>query len=95
LSKKLDYKNAKFTIIEVISSHSYRLDTPPRIHNVFYTTLLRPAVNDPLPFQAIYDNQPPPLIIRGEEEYGVEAILNKRVKRVGRGLRLKYLVKWN
>jgi hypothetical protein len=95
LSKKLDHKNAKFTIIEVISSHSYRLDTPPGIHNVFHTTLLRPAANDPLPFQATYDNQPPPLIIGGEEEYGVEAILDERVKRVGRGSRLEYLVKWN
>jgi hypothetical protein len=41
----------------------------------------------------MYNNQPLPLIIRGEEEYKVKVILDKRVKRVGRGLRLKYLVK--
>jgi hypothetical protein len=41
----------------------------------------------------MYNNQPLPLIIRGEEEYRVKAILDKRVKRVGRGLRLEYLVK--
>jgi hypothetical protein len=40
LSKKLDYKNTKFTIIKVINSYSYWLSTPSRIHNVFYTTLL-------------------------------------------------------
>jgi hypothetical protein len=43
----------------------------------------------------MYDNQPPPLIIGGEEEYRVEVILDKRVKRVGHRLRLEYLVKWN
>jgi hypothetical protein len=95
LSKKLDHKNAKFTVIEVISSHSYRLNTPAGIHNVFHTTLLRPAADDPFPSQATYDNQPLPLIIGGEEEYGVEAILDERVKRIGRGSRLEYLVKWN
>src|SRR4030088_1636997 len=30
-SKKLDARHAKFTVTEVIGSHSYRLDTPPGI----------------------------------------------------------------
>jgi hypothetical protein len=47
LLKKLDYKNTKFIIIEVISSYSYWLNTPPRIYNIFYITLLRPAINNP------------------------------------------------
>ena len=29
--KKLDVRNAKFTVLEMISSHSYRLDTPPGV----------------------------------------------------------------
>ena len=95
LLKKLDYKNTKFTIIKVISSYSYRLSTPPRIYNIFYITLLQPAVNNPFPSQAIYNNQPLSLIIKGEEKYRVKVILNKRVKRVGRRSRLKYLVKQN
>jgi hypothetical protein len=41
----------------------------------------------------MYNNQPLPLIIGGEEEYRVKAIFNKRVKRVGHGSRLEYLVK--
>ena len=41
--RKLDARYAKFTILEVIGSHSFRLDTPPGIHNVFHTRLLRPA----------------------------------------------------
>jgi len=47
-SKTLDVRNAKYTVTEVIGSHSYRLDTPPGISNVFYSQLLRLANNDPL-----------------------------------------------
>jgi hypothetical protein len=48
-SKKLNAKHAKFTIIEVIGSYSYKLDTPPRRSPIFYSRLLRPAASDPLP----------------------------------------------
>jgi hypothetical protein len=37
ISKKLDWKHVKFTVLEVIGTHSYRLDTPPGIHNVFHS----------------------------------------------------------
>ena len=47
-SKKLDDKYAKYTITEVVGSHSYRLNTPPGIYNVFYSILLRSASYDPL-----------------------------------------------
>ncbi|KAF4624767.1 hypothetical protein G7Y89_g13402 [Cudoniella acicularis] len=47
-SKTLDVRNAKYTVIEVIGSYSYRLDTPPGISNVFYSQLLRLANDDPL-----------------------------------------------
>jgi hypothetical protein len=53
--KKLDWINAKYIIIEVISSHNYRLNTPPGIHNVFHTTHLRRASDDPLPSQTSDD----------------------------------------
>ena len=48
-SKKLDAKYAKYTVTEIVSSHSYRLDTPPGIHNVFYIRLLKLAKSSPLP----------------------------------------------
>ena len=47
--KKLDWKNVKYTVLEVISSHSYRLDTPPGIHDVFHASLLKRAAADPFP----------------------------------------------
>ena len=45
--KKLDWKNAKYTVLEVISSHSYRLDIPPGIYDVFHASLLKCAAADP------------------------------------------------
>ena len=48
-SKKFNSKTAKYTVIEVISSYSYRLNTPRGIYNVFYSRLLRPVTTDPLP----------------------------------------------
>ena len=94
-SKKLDARHAKFTVLEKIGSHAYRLDTPTGIHNVFHTYLLRPAADDPFPSQKQTDWQPPAIINdEGEEEWEVERILQERKKRVGRGFRHEFLVKW-
>jgi hypothetical protein len=94
-SKKLDDKNAKFTVIEVISSHAYRLNTPPGIDNVFHVSLLRPASSDPLPSQVVTEYQPPAITTDiGEEEFEVEEILRARTRKIGRGTRREVLVKW-
>ncbi|KAF4310821.1 hypothetical protein GTA08_BOTSDO13627 [Botryosphaeria dothidea] len=64
-SKKLDNKAAKFTVIEVVGSYSYKLDIPGAVHNVFNVDLLRPAGTDPLPSQVQDDYQPPPVQVDG------------------------------
>jgi hypothetical protein len=48
-SKKLDYKHAKFTVLEKIGTHAYWLDVLGSIHNIFHTALLRPASENPFP----------------------------------------------
>ena len=89
--KKLDAKHAKYTILEIVGSHSYRLDTPPGIHDVFHSQLLRSASYDPLPSQAQDDSQPQPQLVGDEEEYDVEEVLDEKLLRQGRR---KLLVKW-
>lgn len=92
-SKKLDDRYAKFTVTEVIGSHSYKLDTPPGIHNVFHSRLLRPVKSSPLPGQVVHESQPPAMLVDGTQMYDVECILDQK-KAPGRGNKLKYLVKW-
>ena len=93
-SKKLDAKQAKYTVLEVVGTHSYRLDTPPGIHNVFHSQLLRPASYDSLVGQEQDDTQPNPEILEDDEEYVVERILDEKTVQRGRGRATKLLVKW-
>jgi hypothetical protein len=95
-SKKLSDQHAQYKVTEVISGHAYRLDVPTGVHNVFNVRLLRPAAMDPFPSQQLDDTQPPPIMVDDEEEYGVEKIMDERMKRKrGRGAPKKeYLVKW-
>lgn len=92
-TKKLDAKYAKYTILKAIGSHSFRLDTPPGIHNVFYSRLLKLAVTNPFPSQKQDDAQKGPTLIGDQEEYEIEEILDEKRAR-GRGQRLHYLIKW-
>ena len=88
--KKLDWKNAKYTVLKVISSHSYRLDIPPGIHNVFHASLLKRAAENPFPNQRQDDSRPPAIIVDGEEEWEVGRILRRRTK----GRQRQVLMKW-
>ena len=67
-------------VLEVISSHSYRLDTPPGIHDVFHASLLKRAAADPFLNQYQDDLRPPVIMVDGEEKWEVDCILRKRVK---------------
>jgi ribosomal protein L21E len=93
-SRKLDWKSAKYTVIEVIDSHSVKLDTPKGHHPVFHVDRLRLANSDPLPSQVQDDYQPLPLQIDGEDEWVVEEILEEQLRRRGRGWKLYFDVKW-
>ena len=93
-SKKLDWLHGRYKIVEVPSPYTVRLDVPTGIHPVFHTELVRPAATDPFPSQIVDDTQPPPLLIDGEEEYGVDRVLAVRRRKVGRGYRNEALVQW-
>lgn len=87
-----------FVIEEVKSPVTYKLKLPPslsRIHNVFHSSQLKPYyVDDGQYLGRPRISRPPPEIIDGEEEWGVERILDHRTRRVGRGTVVEYLVKW-
>ena len=93
-SNKLDYKRVgRFTIIEKISSHAYKLDLPAsmKVHPVFHVSLLEPASSDPLVNQV--QPLPPPVEVDDEDDiYEVESIENSR--RYGKARKLQYLVRW-
>jgi Chromo (CHRromatin Organisation MOdifier) domain len=86
-SKKLeDLRYGPFTIIEKVGPAAYRLKLPPswRIHPVFHEILLTPVYGN-------HDNeQPPPDIIDGEEEWEIEAIMDHQRRRG----RTEYLIHW-
>ena len=67
-------------MLEVISSHNYRLDTPPGIHDIFHTNLLKRAADNPFPSQRRGDFRPPAIMVDGEEKWEVERVLRERVR---------------
>jgi len=81
-----------YTIVKVISPVVYKLNLPEtmKIHPVFHVSLLKPYQPSPDEFARPI---PPPAIVEsdtGQEEYEVEAILDKRIIRK----KTQYLVKW-
>ena len=77
-NKKLDAKQAKYTIFEDIGFHNFRLNTPPGIRNVFLIDRLRATSMDFFPSQISDDNHPGPFIVNEKApEYDVERIMKK------------------
>ena len=93
-SKKLDWKNSKYTVTELIGTQDVRLNLPTGHHNVFNVNRLRLAADDLLPSPPNDDSQPEALIIDGELEYTVEMIMLEKVQKKGRGFFAQYEVKW-
>lgn len=93
-SKKMDWKNAKYTVTELIGSHAVRLNTPPGPHNVFHMLNIQRSANDPLPSQIVHKPQLPAIIDNnGQEVYYVDKILrHKHNKSIGK---VSMLVKWS
>ena len=72
---------------------AYKLELPPtmsRVHPVFHVSLLEPFYA-----RKSFKPLPPPIEIEDEYEYEVEAIMDKRTRRVGRRVITQYLIKWS
>ena len=90
-SKKLaPRREGPFEITQVISPVAYKLRLPPtwKIHNVFHASLL--SSYRETPEHGLNFSNPPPDLIRGEEEYKIDKILSHRGTQGWR----QYLVSW-
>jgi len=80
-----------FVILGKVGEVSYRLDLPPtmRCHKVFHCGLLRE-------YKQSGTVQPPPVpkLEDGQLVFEVELVLGHRMRRVGKGNRSEYLIKW-
>jgi len=87
--KKLDDKMLdSFTNLDLVgSSYKLELSESMRVHDVFHSDLLRPAVDDLLPDQK--NESSGSIVINDEDEWEIDDILNSRRYR----RRLQYRVK--
>ena len=87
-----------FKIIQKVSSHAYKLDLPIsiKIHPVIHIRYLKkPKYANPLKYPIrIPSYMQPPVVVDNELEFEVEAIIKRRLRKVGRGKRLEYLIQW-
>jgi transposase InsO family protein len=91
-AKLADRQLGPYPVERCVGRDTYRLTLPysmRRLHPVFSIVKLNPAPPDPFPGRRTVA-PPDPVLIDGETEYDVEAILNSRV----RYRRIEYLVKW-
>jgi len=90
VTKKFDWKNAKYTITKVLSSHAVRLDIPGDAYSLFHIDLLRPAATDPRSSQVVPDPQPEPIVINGAKEWEIKHVVAEHTIDKKR----HYAVKW-
>ena len=57
-AKKLDWVALPFRVVKTIDTHAVELNTPPGIHSVFHTNLVRRAHEDPFPSQVLQNPEP-------------------------------------
>ena len=85
-----------FVIEARVGQNAYRLTLPEavKIHPVINVSQLRPYHDPSDKFPDRSSDPSPPVVIDGEDEWEVEAVLNHRDVAAGRQQRRQYLVKW-
>ena len=81
-----------YKIVARVGEVDYKLALPPtmRIHPVFHVSRLKPYHAPDRRYPDRQSAPVPPVVVQGEEEYQVEALMGDRQ----RGRRKQFLVKW-
>ena len=66
-NQKLNYKNQKYAVIKVVSSHAVHLNIE-NVHPMFHIDQLYLAADDPLLSQPQLDDQPAPVQVDSKEK---------------------------
>jgi len=88
-----------FKVLECVGKNACRLLFPVtwRIHDVISVVYLDPAPKGKDPFDR--DVPPPPPVVKNAEdpdaEWEVEAVVNKRIRKTGRAMKVQYLVRYS
>jgi hypothetical protein len=85
-------RHGPFKVLKQLSEAVYQVEIPRqwKIHNVFHANLITPYKETEL--HGPNFTRPPPDLVDGEEEYEVEKVIDK--KKMGRGRKTYYLIKW-
>ena len=75
---KLDYKNQKYTVTEVVSLHAVCLNIED-IHSMFYVNQLHLTANNSLLSQLQSDDQSAPIHIKGKKEWYIDEIIAEKL----------------
>ena len=92
-SWKLDYKNQKYIVTEVVLLHTVCLNIEG-VHPMFYVNWLCLTADDLLPSQPQSDDQLAPIYMEGKEEWYVDEIIAEELRRHGRGVTKWFQVKY-
>jgi hypothetical protein len=97
MSRKLTARYVgPFVVERVVNPVAYKLKLPAslKVHPVFHVSMLQPWREDiEFPRHQPIISRPPP-VDPEENRFKVDRLLDKRVRRYGRGQRVEYLVRW-
>ena len=89
-----------FEVVGRVGKQAYRLDIPGhwKVYPVFSVAQLEPYPDSIDPFNRPIPDKPDSVFVEGDTDeyksYTVQRLLNKRVRRHGKGYSIEYLVCW-
>ena len=77
-NQKLNYKNQKYTVTEVVSLHAVHLNIED-VHLIFHVDQLHFAADNSLPSQPQLNDQSAPIHIENEKKWYIDEIIAEKL----------------